>query len=528
MIDNGAGSGSAYLYKVCAADGSGNCTSGYSNIVLGARFNFPTDSTITTIADDPSGLNVSTMKLEHIMELRTAVNAVRSLAGLSAASWAQPTLTRYVSVISKDDVQELRTKLDEALTALGIQTSAYDDTTLAGAPNGTLIKGVHIRQLRQRATSGLGGSGGGGGTSVTIQWLVTDHLGTPRMIIDKTGELANVKRHDYLPFGEELFAGTGNRSIALGYSGDTIRQKFTLKERDNETGLDYFFARYYSSTQGRFTSVDPLMASARTANPQTFNRYSYTLNNPLRYVDPTGLEGQDPADYRPEFRPCTVGVEAGCSEANTVLAGVTINISPPAVPLEAPSMSLIENLTLGTGQVASDTVIGAGKFGYNTFVGTSNMVNAPIDYGLSFFTNFQFGQGELYQASTPGEQGAMYGMMIGGILAGGFGSAGAATEGALSSNVANTFASGYRIRTLQMDVTAYRYSGGESGAFGRFLTTRQTIGQIGSPTEAQSFLNLPSGNTAQTLNVFTIPRGTTIFHWTGRWRRCPRHSNIYS
>jgi hypothetical protein len=104
------------------------------------------------------------------------------------------------------------------------------------------------------------------------------------------------------------------------------------------------------------------------------------------------------------------------------------------------------------------------------------MINAPIDYGLSFFTGFQFGQNELYQASTAGEQGAMYGMMIGGILAGGVGSAGA-TEGALSADVANTFANGYRVRTLQMDVTAYRYSGGESGAFGRFLTTRQTMGR---------------------------------------------------
>lgn len=41
-------------------------------------------------------------------------------------------------------------------TPLGIQTSAYDDSTLAGAPNGSLIKGVHIRQLRTRATSGSG------------------------------------------------------------------------------------------------------------------------------------------------------------------------------------------------------------------------------------------------------------------------------------------------------------------------------------------------------------------------------------
>jgi RHS repeat-associated protein len=66
-------------------------------------------------------------------------------------------------------------------------------------------------------------------------------------------------------------------------------QKFTLKERDNETGLDYFGARYYASTQGRFTSTDPLLSSATIYDPQTWNRYAYTLNNPLKYIDPLGL-----------------------------------------------------------------------------------------------------------------------------------------------------------------------------------------------------------------------------------------------
>lgn len=286
--DSSASNGSAYLYKVCAADGAGNCTSSYSNIVLGARFNFPTDSTVTTIADDSTGINVTTMKLEHITELRTAVNAVRGLAALSAATWAHPTLTRYVSQINKDDVQELRTNLDEALTALGIQTSAYDDSTLSGAPTGTLIKGVHIRQLRERATSGIGGSGGAAGPAINIHWLVADQLGTPRMIFDQGGSLATVSRHDYLPFGEELGASVGGRTTGMGFSvTDGSRQKFTLKERDIETGLDYFGARYYANTQGRFTSVDSV--AGYLSNPQSLNRYSYVLNNPLKFVDPTGM-----------------------------------------------------------------------------------------------------------------------------------------------------------------------------------------------------------------------------------------------
>ncbi|MBN2320824.1 MAG: RHS repeat-associated core domain-containing protein, partial [Acidobacteria bacterium] len=60
------------------------------------------------------------------------------------------------------------------------------------------------------------------------------------------------------------------------------------KERD-ETGLDYFGARYLSSALGRWTSPDPLLSSGRPWIPQTWNRYTYGRNNPLTFVDPTGL-----------------------------------------------------------------------------------------------------------------------------------------------------------------------------------------------------------------------------------------------
>lgn len=71
-----------------------------------------------------------------------------------------------------------------------------------------------------------------------------------------------------------------------------LTRRFTRKERDVETGLDYFLARYYSSTQGRFTSIDPLLASGWPAQPQSWNRYSYTINNPLKYIDPTGMRSE--------------------------------------------------------------------------------------------------------------------------------------------------------------------------------------------------------------------------------------------
>lgn len=69
----------------------------------------------------------------------------------------------------------------------------------------------------------------------------------------------------------------------------------TIKERDDETGLDYFDTRYYSSQQGRFTSTDPIiMALERAVDPQQINLYAYARDNPLKYIDPTGETINEP------------------------------------------------------------------------------------------------------------------------------------------------------------------------------------------------------------------------------------------
>ncbi len=69
-----------------------------------------------------------------------------------------------------------------------------------------------------------------------------------------------------------------------------MRVEFTGKERDAETGLDYFGARYMSSAQGRFTSPDKPFADQDPYEPQSWNLYSYVRNNPLKFVDETGRE----------------------------------------------------------------------------------------------------------------------------------------------------------------------------------------------------------------------------------------------
>lgn len=223
------------------------------------------------------------MKLVHLTELREAVNSLRSHAGLPAFNYTvDPNPQQNVTTVKADHIRQLRTALEGARGQLGLSTGGYTNPTLT--ENSSLIYAVDFQEIRAQVLSAWQSGGG-----IDIRWLVADQLGTPRMIFDQTGSLANVSRHDYLPFGEDV--PSSFRNGIPGYSvGDGERQKFTSKERDDETGLDYFVARYYSSTQGRFTSPDPLLSSGRSIYPQSWNRYSYVMNHPLSLIDPDGMD----------------------------------------------------------------------------------------------------------------------------------------------------------------------------------------------------------------------------------------------
>jgi RHS repeat-associated protein len=129
-----------------------------------------------------------------------------------------------------------------------------------------------------------------GGTVSTAgtQYLTTDHLGSTRLITN-TANGAEPRCIDYFPFGEEI----PRPSVACYTPTTEPRQKFTGKERDTETGLDYFGARYMSAAQGRFTTPDwsetpQPVPYADFADPQTLNLYSYVRNNPLIGKDDDG------------------------------------------------------------------------------------------------------------------------------------------------------------------------------------------------------------------------------------------------
>jgi RHS repeat-associated protein len=148
----------------------------------------------------------------------------------------------------------------------------------------------------------------------TTYFIHKDHLGSTRLITGVTQNI--VDNMDYLPFGEQIAGGSSST------------HKFTGKERDSESNLDNFEARYMASSQGRFMSPDPANAGADSTNPQTWNMYSYVGNNPLAFTDPTGL---DPCDDDNDDPTCTAGTGNGYGYGTYPAVDAHIPTLPPGM-----------------------------------------------------------------------------------------------------------------------------------------------------------------------------------------------------
>jgi RHS repeat-associated protein len=121
-------------------------------------------------------------------------------------------------------------------------------------------------------------------TGGSLFFLHPDHLGSGTLLTDVNGD--SYQFFVNLPFGETLA-----EQKATGGAYNNV-YKFTGKELDAETGLYYLGARYYSPVDGIFLSVDPLAGSFPSWGP-----YVYTLNNPVRLTDPTGMAPESPEDW---------------------------------------------------------------------------------------------------------------------------------------------------------------------------------------------------------------------------------------
>src|ERR1700733_5752337 len=114
-------------------------------------------------------------------------------------------------------------------------------------------------------------------SSNNVVYYAADHLGTSRVVASSAGAILD--QSDFYPFG-------GERVLSAS-SGNTY--KFTGKERDSESNLDNFGARYDSSVLGRFMSPDPIhLMKEKLTDPQQWNMYSYVRNSPLKMVDANG------------------------------------------------------------------------------------------------------------------------------------------------------------------------------------------------------------------------------------------------
>src|SRR5258706_12696862 len=107
------------------------------------------------------------------------------------------------------------------------------------------------------------------GTKVYYQ---NDQLGSASLITNQSGAL--VEQTTYDPWG------------VVRQGGVASKFQYTGQEKDQESGLNYYNARYYNPNVRRFTQADTIIPDLY--NPQTLNRYSYVTNNPLRYTDPSG------------------------------------------------------------------------------------------------------------------------------------------------------------------------------------------------------------------------------------------------
>lgn len=308
-------------------------------------------------------------------------------------------------------------------------------------------------------------------------YYIDDHLGSTQMELSSGGW--PVWSGQFTPFGQEIVSGQV-LSATLGNpqpgDGTTMHYKFTGKERDSESGLDYFGARYYASNVGRWVSPDwsgaPVpVAYANLANPQSLNLYAYVGNNPLSKLDPDGhAEGQIVTD----------------GAGNTFCVG-----GPCRVQSDDP---------LARGYLATHS---KARTQQSPSLFSLPTVHAQEEEGPDEAIEMQHGS-----ALEPIEPSPTMGMM-GRVFD-------AMHPGPLPEDIAKTFSGGQYVEfTAGKDgigIDNARVYGGKAGPLGRngtFFSTEPQVGGIQSTIDYG--LRPEYGNTAGNTVCAYIPPGTTVY-----------------
>jgi len=158
-------------------------------------------------------------------------------------------------------------------------TGSWTSTSISATVPDDVTTGNVVVTVSGQASNGVSFTVQCPNTGAGVFYYLSDVLGSSRIVTDASGVVCN--ESDFYPYG-------GERVVTTTL---TDHYKFTGKERDGESGLDNFGARYDSSWMGRFMSPDPENMSGfdHMDDPQGWNGYAYARNNPLVYVDPDGM-----------------------------------------------------------------------------------------------------------------------------------------------------------------------------------------------------------------------------------------------
>jgi RHS repeat-associated protein len=246
--------------------------------------------------------------------------------------------------------------------------------------SGTWTRGEIYAGGRHLATYGNGSSG----TAYVIQ---ADWLGTERTRVLPSGDLFETCVS--LPFGDGLNC-TG--------SADPSPDHLTGKQRDTESNLDYFAARYYSSSMGRFVNPDwagkaTTVPYANFGDPQTLNLYIYTRNIPTTLIDDDG-HGIGTPDWSSQQAKARITQEANLPEgeqlkrAATGLCVVFCSMGAAMAPEATPLARGLLGLGLAAAPVATPIIVGAldamtpGPSGTLTISAATRLTATEIDTGV--------------------------------------------------------------------------------------------------------------------------------------------------
>jgi RHS repeat-associated protein len=196
-------------------------------------------------------------------------------------------------------------------------------------------------------------------TSGDMEWYLSDHLGSTTLLINESG--LEVERTEYYPYGEVQ-------------SGGLEKYGFTGQENDADTELMYYGARYYSPEYRVFVQPDTMLPDLY--NPQALNRYSYTLNNPVKYNDPTGHyieSGIDIAFLAMDLN----DIRTGNADKWTYV-GLAADVACLALPGATGGRLAVKALEEGV--THGDDILAAGK-AVNKGIGVGNTASTVAKYG---------------------------------------------------------------------------------------------------------------------------------------------------